>query len=363
MRILFFIDNLGFGGKERRLLELLIALDKMPEMELHLVLAKDQIVYKEIHNTGVKIHLVLREGLKKDPRVFIKFYRLAKQLKPDLIHVWGNLEAIYSLPAKIFLSIPLINSQIANTITELYHPLLNHRLTFPFADRIIGNSKAGLMAYKAPENKSRVIYNGFDSRRVQNLENPVEIRKEFGLVEGCIIGMVASFAQRKDYSTFMKAINSVVEQIDNCSFLCIGDGDYSGYRNMLTAKARSKTTFLGHQDHVESLMQICDIGILTTKTEGIPNSILEFMALGKPVVVAGGGGCRELVEDGKNGYLLESGDVQGVVNSIISLEQDREKRMEFGQASKSIVENRFSIGTMVQQYIDEYNALTKQELK
>ena len=240
---------------------------------------------------------------------------------------------------------------------------MNHRLTFPFADRIIGNSKAGLLAYKAPEGKSRVIYNGFDSRRLNNLENPDDIRKEFGLGEGFIIGMVASFAQRKDYSTFMKAINILAEKIDNCIFLCIGDGDYTGFRNMLTTKARSRATFLGHQDHVESLMQICDIGVLTTKTEGIPNSILEFMALGKPVVVAGGGGCVELVEDGNNGYLLESGDVKGVVNSILSLEQDPEKRMEFGQASKMIVENRFSIGTMVQQYIDEYKTLTNQEEK
>jgi glycosyltransferase involved in cell wall biosynthesis len=359
LKILFFIDNLGFGGKERRVLELLRYLDTMSEMEIHLVLAKDQIVYKDIFNTKVKIHYSVREGMKKDPRVFFKFFGIVRKIKPHIIHVWGNIEAIYSLPAKLFYSIPLINSQIADVPTDPFHPVLNPKLTFPFADRITGNSHAGLIAYNAPKEKSRVIYNGFDFERIANLSDPDQIKKDHGF-QGCFIaGMVASFAKRKDYKSFMMAINELVELEENLKFICIGDGDFKKFRSMLTEKGKERTVFLGHQENVESIMNICDIGILTTKTEGIPNSILEFMALEKPVVVAGGGGCVELVDDKVNGYLLTSGDVSGLVSSILDLKKDEAKRLTFGKASRKIVEDKFSIRKMIDQYLDEYEQLAQ----
>lgn len=332
-------------------------MDAMQGMQLHLVLATDQIVYKEIFDTKVQIHYALRKGLKKDPRVFFKFFRIVKTIKPDLIHVWGNIEAIYSLPAKLYFSIPLINSQIANTLTESFHPILNHKLSFPFADRIIGNSEAGLRSYEAPVKRSRVIYNGFDFQRIGNLSDPNIIRKGLGFEGAIVAGMVASFAQRKDYDSLMSAINELVDLDEDLRFLCVGDGSFEKFRSLLTEKGKERTVFLGHQDDVESLMRVCDIGVLATKTEGIPNSILEFMALEKPVVVAGGGGCVELVDDGVNGFLLESGDVQGLVRCIMDLKNDKSKRLDFGLASRRIVEQKFSIRQMIDEYIKEYELL------
>jgi glycosyltransferase involved in cell wall biosynthesis len=233
--------------------------------------------------------------------------------------------------------------------------MLNHKLTFPFADRIIGNSKSGLEAYNAPTKKSGVIYNGFDFQRISKLRDTEVIRKMYHLNGKFIVGMVASFAARKDYGTFMKAINELVDRDDEFTFLCIGDGDKDKYRDMLTEKAAACTLFLDHQDEVESIMQICDVGVLTTITEGIPNSILEFMALGKPVVVAGGGGCGELISQGKNGFLLGTGDYNGVMDKLLFLKGSPEIRADFGRESRSIVEEKFSMSVMVDRYLEEYN--------
>ena len=181
--------------------------------------------------------------------------------------------------------------------------------------------------------------------------------KGLGLEGTVVAGMVASFAQRKDYNSLMSAINELVDLDDDLRFLCVGDGSFEKFRSLLTERGKQRTVFLGHQDDVESIMKICDIGVLATKTEGIPNSILEFMALEKPVVVAGGGGCVELVEDRVNGFLLESGDVQGLVRCIMDLKRDEAKRLEFGMASRKIVERKFSIRQMIDEYIKEYELL------
>ena len=359
MKILFFIDNLGYGGKERRLLELLKGLSNNSNFELHLVLVKNEVVYKEIYQTKVNIHLAVRENLKKDPRVFIKFYKIVKLIKPDLIHVWGNLEAIYALPAKLLLNIPMINSQIANAYDH-FPKVLNHKLSFPFSDLIIANSNAGLKAYNAPLHKSKVIYNGFDFKRLEKMRDKNEILENLGIKTLFVAGMVASFAARKDYTTFMKAINLVIEQNTDISFLCIGDGDFMPYQNLLDIGSTEHVIFLGHQQDVESIMNICDLGILTTFTEGISNSILEFMALGKPVIVAGGGGCVELVTDNVNGFILKSGDYIELANRILFLMSNLNTLGSFGIESKKIVENKFSMDKMTANFECEYeNLLSK----
>lgn len=356
MKILFFIDNLGYGGKERRLLELLKGLSKNKNIQLDLVLAKKEIVYKEIFDIKVKIHFATRENFKKDPKVFIKFFRLVKSIEPDIIHVWGNLEAIYSLPAKLILKIPMINSQIANAYDH-FPILLNHKLTFPWSDLIIANSYAGLKAYDAPEYKSKVIYNGFDFKRLDKLKDKSELSNTIGLKTSFVAGMVASFAERKDYTTFMKAINVVIDQNPDISFLCIGDGDYKPYQNMLNERSVEHVLFFGHQQDVESIMNICDMGILATYTEGISNSILEFMALGKPVIVAGGGGCVELVEHKVNGFVLKSGDYTGIAESILFLMSNTIELTSYGLESKKIVNNKFSMEKMIESFKHEYENL------
>jgi glycosyltransferase involved in cell wall biosynthesis len=356
MRLLFFIDNLGYGGKERRLLELLKGLSKNTNIQLDLVLAKNEIVYNEIFDIKVKIHFATRKNFKKDPRVFIKFFRLVKRIKPDIIHVWGNLEAIYSLPTKLLLNIPMINSQIANAYDH-FPRLLNHNLTFPWSNLIIANSYAGLEAYNAPEHKSKVIYNGFDFKRLDKLKEKNELSKTIGVKTSFVAGMVASFAERKDYTTFMKAINMVIDQNPDISFLCIGDGDYKPYQNMLDKKSAEHVLFFEHQQDVESIMNICDIGVLATYTEGISNSILEFMALGKPVIVAGGGGCVELVENKVNGFVLESGDYTGIAERILFFMNNSIELTLYGIESKKIVNNKFSMEKMIESFKNEYERL------
>ena len=199
----------------------------------------------------------------------------------------------------------MINNQITNSTIQQGSKILSHKLTFPFSDRIIANTFAGLEAYKAPKNRSLVIYNGFDFKRIENLTKANILRHKLQISTKYIVGMVASFTDKKDYTSYIKAANRVLENENEITFLCIGSGDSSNFEKEIPTKNKNRILFLGSREDIESIMQLCDIGVLTTNEwhgEGISNAILEFSALSKPVIATSGGGTTEIIEDHVNGF-------------------------------------------------------------
>jgi len=354
LKILFYIESLRSGGKERRLVELIKGLKKYPNIEMELVLTKEEIHYTDIFDTGIKIHYTIRKGLKKDPRLFWKFYKIAREFRPDIIHVWGNMVAVYAIPTKLILKIPMVNNQITDAPLKVSKGLLGHRLTFLFTDNIIANSFAGIKVYNAPDNKSFVIYNGFDFDRISRLENKGVIKKRIKISTPFIVGMVASFSELKDYKTYLQSANVILENRNDITFLCIGSGDDSDYRKMITEKKKDKVLFLGRQEDVLSIMNICDVGVLTSYTEGISNSLMEFMALGKPVIYTGAGGTGELIQQGETGFLINTQNVRGLISKILFFIKHSESKIEIGNHARRVIKNKFGIDKMIESFYNRY---------
>jgi len=354
MKILFFIDSLYSGGKERRLVELLIGLKIYKNIKCELVLTRSYIHYKEVYELNIPIHIVERKGFKKDPRLFIEFYKISRSFKPDLIHVWGNMAAIYAIPTKVLQNIPMINNQIGDAPFKMRNGILSNKLTFPFSNLLIANSEAGLRAYKPSPNKSLVIYNGFNLKRLDNLENKEIVKENFGISADLIIAMVASFSKLKDYTTYIRAALLVLEKNRNINFLCVGAGNMKNYEVLVPQEFKRNIIFIDAQNDILSLMNICDIGVLSTFTEGISNAIMEFMALGKPVVATDGGGTNELVLDNKTGYLVKRKSEVDMSQKINLLISNRLLRLKFGEKGRERIKSEFGIDSMVNDFVEEY---------
>jgi glycosyltransferase involved in cell wall biosynthesis len=147
------------------------------------------------------------------------------------------------------------------------------------------------------------------------------------------------------------------------TFLCVGDGDDSAMRALVPTELSKNILFLGRQNKVESIMNICDIGVLATDVkyhaEGISNALMEFMALSKPVMATNYGGSVELVIDGETGYLINAYDHQQLAARIGELLSNDSKRVALGAASKARVETEFSIDKMIASFYHEYKTLTE----
>jgi glycosyltransferase involved in cell wall biosynthesis len=371
MRILFFIDSLTSGGKERRLIELMKGIKLSPNIEFELVLMSNEVHYKEVFALDIKIHYLIRTT-KKGLSVFHKFYKICKNYKPDIVHCWDSMTAVIAVPACKLLRIKLVNGMVVNTPVQrniFNKHWFRAKLTFPFSSMIIGNSNAGLKAFRAPGRKSSCIYNGMDLTRFDNLKEPSFIRKEiFGDESNgfFIAGMVAAFEERKDYKSLINAAVSLISYNDNIRFVFIGDGaDFNEIKSSVPISLLSKIVFLGKRSDIESIVNIFDVGILLTNTkahgEGISNSIIEYMGLGKPVIATRGGGTNEVVIDNQNGFLLDADNNKDqLIEKIETLMKHKNLVIDLGKKGLQMVHEKFDLKIMTGHYLTSYQKLMKE---
>lgn len=360
MKILFFINVLSAGGKERRLTELMKVLKHKPDIEFELAVMSTEIHYEEIFALKIPIHFLIRKT-KNDVSVFKMLYRLCKQFRPDIIHCWDSMTAVYSVPVCKLLKIKLVNGLITNSPEQqniFNKHWLRAKVTFLFSDIIIGNSKAGLIAYKAPERKSYFIHNGFNFERNTNIINSDALRGWLNISTKYLVGMVASYSVNKDYETFFSAARILLKKRKDITFLAIGGGtDSEMSQNHVSPENREYFRLLGKRSGVESYINALDISVLSTFTEGISNSILEYMALGKPVIATNGGGTCEIVKDGETGFLIKRSDPAELAEKTEMLLEDDDLRVRMGEAGKERIRSSFSIDNMINQYLSLYNKI------
>lgn len=370
IKVLQFIDSLKVGGKERQLTELLTFLSKKEDISCELIVMSKDFHYSYINDLDIKIHYLIRKT-KKDISIFFKLYKLCKKIHPDIIHSWNSMCSIYAAPIAKILKIKFINGFLRDAPPKFNFrnkEWLRAKLTFPLSDVIVANSLAGLKAYKVPKNKGVCIYNGFNFERVSYLQNKEVIREKFEIKTKFVVGMVASFSYRKDYPTFIYAAQSILSKRNDVTFICIGDGDLLEYcKSLVKPEYKKKIKFLGKQKDVESIINIFDVGVLATNYEvhgeGISNVIMEYMALGKPVVVTDCGGNRELVEDGKMGFIVKPKDPLEMAEKINFLLENRKLAAEFGLRGKERLKKYFNLETMGNNFLKLYKSLCAHKRK
>jgi glycosyltransferase involved in cell wall biosynthesis len=360
MKILFFIDSFPAGGKERRLLELMKGLKKKQIVDFELIIMSRDVHYKEIYDLDIKVHFVIRKT-KKDISVFSQFYRICKNFRPDIVHCWDSMTAVYLVPVVKLLRIKFVNGMVVDTPVKrnIRNKIwLRAKLTFPFCDIIVGNSLAGLQAYGASKKKAVCIYNGFDFGRTENRADSELVRKEFSIQTKFVIGMVASFSIYKDYKTYYKAASLILEKRKDITFLAIGDyTDSEDSKKLIGDKCIKNFRLFGRRSGIESLINIMDVCVLSTFTEGISNSILEYMAMGKPVVATDGGGTCEIINEGETGFLIGPQNPTALAEKVEVLLNNEQLREKMGLAGKARVKQIFSIESMMEKYLFQYGKL------
>ena len=122
-----------------------------------------------------------------------------------------------------------------------------------------------------------------------------------------------------------------------------------------------KIIFTGRQTDIESIIQVMDIGVLLTNInrhqEGISNVILEYMAMGKPVVVTRSGGTDEIVMDHQNGFIIPPADKQALKNQLELLIDSEEMRNSLGVAGRKQVIANFGIDRMISESYKLYESI------
>jgi glycosyltransferase involved in cell wall biosynthesis len=350
------------GGKERQAVELIKGLVRSETIDCAVVcLERDDFYLHELTSAGLTVEFVLRRH-RWDPSVLRKLYGFVKSYKPDIIHTNGLMSSFYALPAAKLLRIPLINGSIRNAFASGDLRWTLEKMLLYSSDYRVANSYAGLRSRGLSERDGRnvVIYNGFDFTRLESLApdcTAARIRKEATETTPMpmmTVGMVAEFNRFKDHLTFIQMARRLTARRKDVVFALVGDGQTLG-ESRKAAKGVEGIRFLGKQKHVEPIAATFHVGVLCTFVEGLSNSIMEYMALGLPVVATDGGGTRELVADGETGFLVPPGDPDALAARIEYLLDHPAVAHRMGEAGKERLRQGFSITRMVEDTLRLYN--------
>ena len=354
MKILFFLESLQCGGKERRSLELMQFLKQETDYEIELVLTEDEIYYDDVFKLDIRITILKRKSGKYDPMLFSRFYRICRRFKPDIIHAWGKMTTFYAIPSKLLCNIPLISSLIADSNRSYngfsrYSYLLKTNIFF--SDIVLSNSKAGLIAYNINTTKARVIYNGVHLGRFKPEFDLKAVKMELEIKTSFMVVMIASFSTFKDYDLFLDVAKEIRRMRNDVTFVGVGDGsEWKRISTRIEDEIIDNVILTGKMKNVERIIAASDIGILCTKSEGISNSIIEYMALGKPVISTDmSGGSRELIANGETGFCTDR-SIEKVVTLVNKLLDDADLRISMGNKGMDRIRSEFSIDRMAEEF-------------
>jgi len=232
-----------------------------------------------------------------------------------------------------------------------------------FADWAIPNSKSGeefLIQRGMNPKKVQVIHNGINLERLTSADEDVSrVRHSLGAgTDGKVVGITARLFPQKRHDAFLRTANIINQSMPVVRYAIVGNGPLKRDLEELSQKLGldQKVTFCGEQPGVGSFISAFDVAVMTSETEGCSNSILEAMALGKPVVATDVGGNGELINHGDTGFLIPLGDEEALAEAIMTLLQDTERAQAMGRRAKQKVDSQFSVSNMVRRYQNIYEA-------
>ncbi|MES2847724.1 MAG: glycosyltransferase, partial [Bacteroidota bacterium] len=261
MTILFLADNIGGGGKERRMLELIKSLSKDPAYKIILISISDMGVgYEYMYDFPITI-IETERDFKYSVKPFFVIKGAIKKYKPDIVHSWGSMSSFYMMPLLPFRKFKFINGIVADAPRHVPWHQKNHirgKISFLFSDVVLSNSLAGIKSYNAPIDKTYCIYNGIDMARFENLRDKEELKKELGIQNfKFVAGMIGAFHDRKDYYTFAEAAIRITKDHKDMCFLLIGEGKNRPLvEAMIPEELKDNIRFLGRRADVEDLIQV-----------------------------------------------------------------------------------------------------------
>ena len=266
-----------------------------------------------------------------------------------------------------------IHSFRGKTIEDTIHiprrRILAQRLFAHFCDGIITNSEESRKEYATligiNPDKIYVIYNGVDGERFQKTdEGEVSRRKrQLGIKEkDLVIGTVARFDPVKNLSGLVRAYSSLMRSsLERTKLFLIGDGpDLNAVKTLVReCRLNGRVLFAGMRSDIPECLNMMDIYVQPSLFENVPNTILEAMASGLPVIATDVGGVSEIVEKGITGFLVTPNDESGLAKSIEYLLKNPDKRRDMGALGKERVSSCFSMEKMVSDYENLYEEILK----
>ncbi len=279
-------------------------------------------------------------------------------IRPDVIHTHMYRADIVGTKAAIALGNaghrrPYVVSTVHSSRIRGGVDRESIRALTPEMDQLIAVSKAIVAKIEAERPglaPVELIYNGVDLERYDHQEPCCTLRDEFGMEPGSqIVGVVARLEPEKGHQTLIDAWPHVLREVPDAYLLVVGEGTQRDTLEQQAAcnRVAHRVVFTGRRDDVPAVTAALDVAVLPSHREAQGLSILEAMALSRPVVASDVGGIPEMIEDGVTGLLVPHDQPEALAAAIVRLLTDHTLADTIARAAHDLVHDRFCIEMMI----------------
>lgn len=362
-RILHITGGFDQGGSERQAVDVAAGLRREGSFDVLLATLRDSGPLRAVAEEAGLIDIPafpLTSFLA--PSFLAQAWRCARFIRRNevrIVHTHDFYTNLFGATAATLAGVPVrIASKRETNGMRSRGQTAAERAAFAGASAIVANSaavKSHLIGYGISPDKIRVVHNGVDIDRFGSARpSPGNI----DLTEGdVVVTLVANLRHEvKNVPMLLRAAKRVLDGGHPARFVIAGEGELQPF---LEADAQrlgidDRVHFIGRCSDVPGLLAASDICVLTSLAEGFSNSILEYMAAGKPVVATRVGGAAEAIVDGHNGFLVRSDDDVALAVRLSELIVDGAKRARFGEAGRIIVRDKFTVERQLNSLMELY---------
>lgn len=364
--VVYYIDSNNFGGAEQVLLTVLKKLDRNswhPILAYHPSSGISSFI-ESVEELDVDTIAMPEIRSYKEINHILQFAGKLRTIRPAIFHAnlsWPlsctyGIIAAYLAGVKIILATQHLYSDMSSRRSQIEQKLISY-----FVDNYIAVSfdvARQLKEIISSENKVKVVHNGIMLGNYSHGANNTPDRDVYSSVKMNrnnfpIVLTVARLEKQKGHTYLLKAASDIPGTL----FVFVGDGPERANLENETRELSltDRVIFLGNRNDIPALLRGCDLFVLPSLFEGLPLSIMEAMAAGKPVIASDIGGVDELVTNGKTGYLAPPGDPTALAAAIKKIVSNPQLSQKIASAGKTLVFSEFSADQMLKGITEIYN--------
>jgi glycosyltransferase involved in cell wall biosynthesis len=350
MRILQIIDSLEAGGAERMAVNYANALANEIEFSGLMVTRQEGPLLNQI-NSKVS-YLFLNKKSVLDIQSVFKLRKFVISNTVEIIHAHSTSFFLAFLVKLTYPKIKLVwHDHYGDSEFLSKRPSLILEIVLPFFTGIIAvNQKLKIWAEQKLHFKNVIYLPNFPCE-----QNTISEQTILRGVQGKRIVSLANLRIQKNHFLLLNVAIKIQRSHPEWTFHLVGkdfEDDYSKKikTNILDFNLRNMVFVYGSRNDIKNILEQSTIGILTSQSEGLPLALLEYGLFKKPVVATTVGEIPLVIQDGINGFLVETNSEQLFYNSLVKLIESETLRIHFGNELHKTIENNYSDEAVIQQY-------------
>ncbi|MGE5926908.1 MAG: glycosyltransferase [Gemmatimonadota bacterium] len=361
------IPSLCTGGAERHVVNLCRSIDAS-EARISILLLRRGLPSPLAEELPPHVAFAIAPFDRRNPRIVGWVAGELRRSRAEVAHsfLWLG-DAVAAAAACLLPRLALVVTERGDRSFE-YHSAarrtFDRLVTYRRAQSIAANSEFGrslVVRLGAPPERTLVLPNGVSLDRI-DAAAPSDVRERFGWPpEAFIVACVARLAPEKGHRALFEAVRHAAQRAD-VRLVVAGDGPLRTSLEAMAAEPglAGRIGFLGETRSVAATLKGADAAaLLSDAHEHCSNSILEAMASGLPVIISQVGGNPELVQSGRNGWLVGPGDTQAAAGALVELAADPARARAMGAEGRRLVAARFGLRLVAHRHLDHWRALAR----